>query len=105
MDESPPPEVRLQRRIIRQGDDAPPMPPVAALLKNIGQAGARALERVKQKQSVLRPTEEQVRLLAVCESNVCGRWEAGRQRCAECGCFGRLKVRLAAEKCPLGHWG
>lgn len=40
----------------------------------------------------------------------CGRATKARDgvrvvKCRECDCFIKWKIRLAGERCPLGHWG
>nr|WP_244265119.1 hypothetical protein [Leptospira alexanderi] len=27
------------------------------------------------------------------------------ERCSSCGCFVRLKAKLASQSCPIGIWG
>lgn len=40
------------------------------------------------------------RRLAICKG--CDQWH--KDRCKKCGCFTGLKVRLPAERCPIGKW-
>ena len=40
------------------------------------------------------------RRLAICKG--CDQWH--KDRCRQCGCFTGLKVRLPAERCPMGKW-
>ena len=40
------------------------------------------------------------RRLAICKG--CDQWTGSR--CKQCGCFTGLKVRLPAERCPMGKW-
>lgn len=40
------------------------------------------------------------RRLDICRG--CDKWKGGT--CSICGCFTSLKVRLAAEACPIGKW-
>jgi hypothetical protein len=40
--------------------------------------------------------------LAICRA--CDRFDAEQGRCRECGCYLAVKVRAAAESCPLGKW-
>lgn len=39
---------------------------------------------------------------SICES--CDRLTAVTKQCRECGCFMKLKVKLAEAVCPLGKW-
>ncbi len=39
---------------------------------------------------------------SVCES--CDRLTSISRQCRECGCFMKLKVKLADAYCPLGKW-
>jgi hypothetical protein len=39
---------------------------------------------------------------AVCNS--CDRLTSTTKQCRECGCFMKLKVKLADAVCPLGKW-
>lgn len=81
------------------------MPPALEQAKNAGGALMRAGAALLKGRSLRRSDEETARIQDLCKSNVCGRWDAERGRCAECGCYGAWKARLLTEKCPLGHWG
>ena len=39
---------------------------------------------------------------AICEA--CDRLSKTTKQCKECGCFMKLKVKLADASCPLGKW-
>ena len=47
--------------------------------------------------------DDSLYLLRSSHCALCPRWDAHAQRCLECGCYA-LKLRLATESCPLGHW-
>lgn len=46
--------------------------------------------------------EEQYARYSICES--CDRLTKTTKQCRECGCFMKLKVKLADATCPLGKW-
>jgi hypothetical protein len=35
----------------------------------------------------------------------CDKFDPTLERCRECGCFMRVKTKLAGMKCPLNKWG
>lgn len=41
---------------------------------------------------------------SICRENSCGRYDAGSDRCRQCGCWLRAKAWLSVERCPLGLW-
>ena len=46
--------------------------------------------------------DEATRRMSVCEE--CPSLLKLTHQCKECGCFMKLKVKLANAKCPLGKW-
>ena len=40
--------------------------------------------------------------MSICEA--CPRLIKATYQCRECGCFMKLKVKLAAATCPIGKW-
>lgn len=36
--------------------------------------------------------------------NSCEKYDAGPNRCKECGCYLDVKARLILDSCPLGKW-
>jgi hypothetical protein len=48
------------------------------------------------------PVEIQESRYSVC--NDCDRLTKTTKQCKECGCFMKLKVKLAEAVCPLGKW-
>ncbi len=40
--------------------------------------------------------------MSICET--CPRLRKPIYQCRECGCFMKLKVKLAAATCPIGKW-
>lgn len=47
-------------------------------------------------------TETEKHRYSICES--CDRLTKTTKQCKECGCFMKLKVKLAEATCPLGKW-
>lgn len=47
------------------------------------------------------PEEIQEERMKVCHE--CPKFENGR--CAECGCYMRIKTQFAEMECPIGKWG
>lgn len=115
MEKTPDPETQVRlpvkRRLVSTrtldaGETAKQkMPPLSTVLGNASSAAVRALGAKLRGHKLRRSDEETARIQDLCRSNVCGRWDAERGRCAECGCYGAWKARLLTEKCPLGHWG
>jgi len=47
------------------------------------------------------PDDIQEQRMKVCHQ--CDKFQNGR--CAECGCYMRLKTQFAEVECPIGKWG
>ena len=82
------------------------MPPMTEMAKNAAAAFGRAVSAAVSGEPVARSEEEQEKFLAICTGTEttpkCEKYEDGR--CSICGCFARLKTKLATEHCPIGKW-
>ncbi len=89
-------EGRTASRAVVVGSDIPAKAGLSDMARNAAGALGRALKSGGRRV----PLAEQERRLAICRG--CQHW-TGR-RCLLCGCFGKLKTRLATESCPIGKW-
>ncbi len=82
------------------------MPCCPPVVKNGLKAAGRALKALATGEQVLISKEETSARLKVCVA--CDRFRQATRvtgpRCEECGCFVKVKARLATERCPLGKW-
>jgi Family of unknown function (DUF6171) len=46
--------------------------------------------------------EEYNKRISICHK--CDKYEAGPNRCGQCGCFLKVKAAWNSEKCPLDKW-
>lgn len=76
----------------------PPLPSVGTMAKNVITAGIKAVSAGAPQ----RPKEEQDSILEICKQ--CEFWRVSDNRCSKCGCFLKLKVKLATEHCPVERW-
>jgi hypothetical protein len=93
----------IGRQIISKPGE-PALPPVRTIAANALKAAGRVIAAKVQGRAVwLTPAQSEAHK-AICESNQCGFYRARDQRCAhpKCGCFTRLKTRMATEDCPAG---
>lgn len=71
---------------------------------------AAALRRWQKAGRPRRSDEEVERILAICQSNECGKYDAKSSRCASCRCRVNSgpaitnKIRMATEDCPKSKW-
>jgi hypothetical protein len=99
--ESHPNHEHWRKEMIRMATDTKTYPPITRQIQNALGALGRAGEALATGQPVLATEEEQARRLAICESNVCGKYDSSQRKCSACGCFANLKKRLSTEHCPL----
>lgn len=84
-----------------QADDK--SPPLVVKAKNLMGAIGRTTGRILRGESIEATSEESDYRDEVCSACPDDRNKDGE--CLECGCDIALKVLVAAESCPLGHWG
>ena len=72
------------------------MPSLGTMAKNLG----GSLAEIAKSGVKLCDGETYHKRFSTCQA--CDRLQNGR--CLECGCFMKLKSKLAAMKCPLGKW-
>ena len=77
-------------------------PPFWKMMKNAMAAAARTTAAVMQGQKAVVPDEVFEAREAVCRG--CPKWDAQAKRCSRCGCYTSMKLKLARESCPDGHW-
>lgn len=65
-------------------------------------SAARAAARHAASGLAVVDDQEQARRLAVCTA--CEHYDAAQARCRRCGCYARLKSRIATQDCPEGRW-
>jgi len=69
-------------------------------------SAAAAASRFARSGFALADTETLASRQSICQT--CEQWDAagmrGTGRCRKCGCSTWAKLRMAAEKCPLGKW-
>lgn len=46
--------------------------------------------------------EEYNKRIDICKT--CEKYDAGSNRCGQCGCFLKIKASWNSEKCPLNKW-
>lgn len=96
-------------RMIEMATNSPPAPasypPVYAMAGTALAAAGRAAAAAVHGRSATVPAAEYDRRLATCRA--CPEFDAIPARCRLCGCYASLKLRLAAERCPLEppKWG
>jgi hypothetical protein len=95
---------KLARRA--NGDTTPSNPGLATTIRNVVGAANRVIHAALQGQPVFADKDEAARRLAICESNVCGVYDATNGRCISCTCFVKWKTSLSTEqgKCPKALW-
>jgi len=83
-----------------------PLPPLQRQAENALRAAGRVLRAAATGQKIWLTPAKAAEHRQICESNQCGYFRASDARCShpECGCFTRLKAKLATEKCPAGHF-
>lgn len=81
--------------VARLRGEAPSFPPLVTQAANL----AAAVGRFVASGGEMTTAEERGRRIAICQSNECGQYVAGR--CAACGCRLSAKIASAAEHCPL----
>ena len=78
------------------------LPAAAEMATNL----ARSASRFARSGFALADAETLASREAICQG--CPQWDAagmrGTGRCKKCGCSTWAKLRVAAEKCPLGRW-
>lgn len=82
----------------------PALPPFRTVAGNAFKAAGRVVAATMQGKTIWLTPAKSAANRAICESNQCGFYRASDQRCAHpnCGCFAKLKTRLATEDCPAG---
>ena len=80
---------------------------MSGLLKKLKYAGETVKDvaiGVAKGEELLCCKEEEERRLNICKG--CPHYVEfmGTHRCNECNCFSKLKVKVAAAKCPLDKW-
>lgn len=88
------------------GDNCPgyphnQFPPIPQQIANAAAATARVGWAVLKNEQVKVSQDVLAQRRAICST--CNHWVNGR--CELCGCYTKLKLRLATEKCPAGKWG
>ena len=84
------------------GAPGPGYPPWPTLAGELARTALTVTQGVFREGRLLCPPEVEAGRRAVCCS--CAAFVAPRQRCVRCGCYLRLKWRLATVRCPDGHW-
>lgn len=104
-DSSPNVEIRdaWRAKIVRKasGIRDPRPPSVLAQAGTLARAGISAVDAAIHGESPIVGETEGNRRLAICQSNVCGQYDAAQIKCLACGCWLNWKTRLACEHCPL----
>ena len=106
-DESHPDHEKWRSTMIQMAsEDAPQYPPITTTIGNAIGAIGRVAEAAIAGKPILAKPEEVSRRLAICESNVCSKYDTAQKRCMACGCFTQAKAALETErgKCPAGLW-
>jgi hypothetical protein len=81
----------------------PALPPLTERINNARQAAQRVITRTLRGDPVGAERDEIDKRLAICRS--CEFYRTSDGACAKCGCFIKLKARLATEECPIDRWG
>lgn len=80
----------------------PALPPLRERILNARDAAQRVITRALHGDSVAVSKDEAEKRLAICQQ--CEFYRTSDGACSECGCFIRLKAKLASEACPLNKW-
>ncbi len=80
------------------GSPETPLPNVSTMVLNIGIAAAQFIARGIS----VRSDEEKSRILLICEA--CEFYRHSDKRCAQCGCYLSVKLRMNSEHCPINKW-
>ena len=81
----------------------PALPPLRERLNNARVAAQRVISRSLSGGPVAVSADETATRLAICSQ--CEFYRTSDGTCSQCGCFIRLKAKLATEACPLDKWG
>jgi hypothetical protein len=75
-------------------------PPLTTQIKNAGNAAKRVISASLRGEQVYASPEEMDRRKAICAN--CEYWKDNR--CLQCGCLLKAKIKLQTESCPVGKW-
>lgn len=77
------------------------LPGVLDMAKNLLKDGTKIAENALAGNKTLVDADTREHRLSVCSA--CPRFTP-EERCAECGCYMKLKAAFITSKCPLGKW-
>jgi hypothetical protein len=80
----------------------PALPPLRERMKNARAAAQRVITRSLRGGKVAVSADETEKRLSICQQ--CEFFRTSDGTCSQCGCFIRLKAKLATEACPLEKW-
>jgi hypothetical protein len=80
----------------------PALPPLRERVKNARVAAQRVITRSLRGGRVAVSADETEKRLSICQQ--CEFFRTSDGTCSQCGCFIRLKAKLATEACPLEKW-
>lgn len=93
-------------RVSQEWKEKKKLPKMSTMVANAATAALRAGKQIVTEGSIIRSKEEIEALLAICRQCPSGHYikQNKHDRCAKCGCYVNLKVRLQSEHCPVKHW-
>lgn len=94
------PDHEAHRAYISRTYGSGSFPSVAQQAGNLAGTVGRAIVAVATGSHVMTTAEERDRRWSICVA--CDQLVS--ERCLKCGCYMRVKVGLATEKCPIGKW-
>jgi hypothetical protein len=82
----------------------PALPSVPRMAQNAAKAAGRVIKAAATGKQLWMTPAQREENQAICRSNQCGFFRPSDQRCAHpnCGCFTKIKTRMATEDCPQG---
>lgn len=69
---------------------------------SLGQTMARSWEEMVSGNELMVDEYEQQRRFDICQ--VCEHYIKHSKRCAKCGCFLKMKIKMKVSECPIQKW-
>lgn len=77
-------------------------PSLFSMVRSVAKDAYESAKRTGYRLPVIAPDEVAVKRYSICQD--CEHFDEETTRCDECGCYMKLKVNVAASKCPIDKW-
>jgi len=78
------------------------LPSKAQMIKNLSSSVKNISKSLLKGEKIKLPKKQAEERMKICMT--CPQYVADENRCSLCGCYLRVKIRIATESCPINKW-